>query len=70
MGEKDIEGLLKSAKKLTVEASKSIASTATAIAGKTQIAVVQATARIKDDIQNKKAGQSTSTRIRTRNRSC
>lgn len=57
MGEKDIEGLLKSAKKLTVEASKSIASTATAIAGKTQIAVVQATARIKDDIQNKKAGK-------------
>lgn len=54
MEKKEITNFFDKAKKVTVEAAQAIADTAVSVAGKTQTAVLDTTAKIKEDIQEKK----------------
>ena len=63
MAKKDFRELFENAKRITIEASQAIVDTAAVVADKTQTAVVDTTARIRADIQEKKDAEEEARRL-------
>ena len=63
MAKKDFRELFENAKRITVEASQAIVDTAAVVVDKTQTAVVDTTARIRADIQEKKDAEEEARRL-------